>query len=285
MVGGAVSTTDLRWLDARVAYRRTFSPAVLNRDVALDDGSVGLADGVDQELVGATAALRLFGGRLAPFSALRVNLATARVDDAAAGVQWALTERHLVRAQWIRTIPAFDLDSIFNVFSSTPFEEARAIYQVRPGPGWTLAARGQARVFRAEPIEEPDAAPDRSSSLGLGGGLTAHRQARRSSIRVDGFGMGGEGGVRAGGSIDTRTHVRWDRVALDGRAYGVYYADDQLEAREGFSVSVQAGVNLRLFRGIHLNVVGEETVSSRLATAFRALGVLTVDWSFRGGRR
>jgi hypothetical protein len=285
MFGAALSVVDLKWVDARVAYRRTMSPALLNQDIVNDDGTVGLASGVDQELVSATAGLRLLEGRLNPFGALRYNLGTSRVDDATAGIAWTFTDRHTVRGQWIRTIPAFDLDSIFNVFSSTSFEDFRVIYQVRTGPRWTLSARGQTRVFGNETTEELGTEPDRAHEVGYGGGLQALHQRRRFSLRIDGFGLGGEGGVRAGGSVGTRTHVAWDRLALDGRAYGVYYADEQVEAREGYSFALQAGANLRLYRGVHLNVVGEEMFTSFLKHAFRVLAVFNVDWSFRAGRR
>lgn len=285
MFGAAVSVVDLRWVDARVAYRQTITPALLNQGIVNDDGTVGLSSGVDQEIVSATAGLRLLSGRLNPYGALRYNLATARVDDATAGISWTFTDRHTVRAQWIRTIPDFDLDSIFNVFSTTPFEDVRVVYQVRSGPHWTLSARGQSRFFRNEETAELGTRPEQALDVGYGGGVQALHQRRRFTLRVDGFGLGGEGGVRAGGSVDTRTHVVWDRLALDGRGYGLYYADDQVDARTGYSVALQAGANVRLYRGIHLNLVGEEMFTSFLKHAFRVLAVFSVDWSFRAGRR
>jgi hypothetical protein len=292
MFGAAVATSDLKWVDARVAYRRTFSPFGLNRQLVHDDGTVGLQCGgsstpacIDQELVSASAALRLLKGRLVPHGAVRFNLGTTRIDDAVAGVSWSLTDRHLVRGQWIRTIPAFDLDSIFNVFSSTPFEEARLVYQVRVGPKWTVSARGQGRFFSNEVTGELETQPEQETAAGYGGGVQALHQRRRFSLRLDGFGLGGEGGTRAGGSFDTRTHVVWDRLALDGRGYFVYYDDDLVDAREGYSVALQAGANLRAYRGIHLNLVAEEMFSSYLQHAFRALLVVSVDWTLRGGQR
>jgi hypothetical protein len=108
---------------------------------------------------------------------------------------------------------------------------------------------------------------------------------RRFSARLDGFGLGGQGGTRAGGSIDARTHLVYDRLALDTRGFVLYYRDDIVEDRRGYSVALQAGGNVRLANGVYLNLVAEELVSSFYRTAFRALGTLSVDWNFRGGRR
>ena len=59
MVGAALVTSDLKWVDARVAYRRTFTPLALNQQVENDDGTTGLESAIDQELVSASIGLRL----------------------------------------------------------------------------------------------------------------------------------------------------------------------------------------------------------------------------------
>jgi len=283
--GAAVALDDVRWLDARVAYRRTFTPASMGESLVDSDGSRGLAAGVDQELVSGTMALRLAKGRLSPFAAARVNLGTARVDDISAGVSWSITELHSVRAQYLRTIPAFDLDSIFNVFSVTPFEDVRTVYQVRASERWTLYGRFQGRIFRSETTEALDTEPDKDASFGGGGGGGAAYRIRRFSLRGDGFGLGGEGGTRAGGSLDARTHVWWDRLAIDTRAFFVYYRDELDDSRRGHSVAIQAGTNLRLGHGVYFNVVGEQLFTPYYDSAFRAFAVLSMDWNFRAGRR
>lgn len=284
MAGAGVSLWGLKWLDARVAYRRTFTPAAFNRRIVDDDASLGLPSGVDQEVVSATFAGNFADGRISPYGALRFNLGTGRLDDVAAGLQLAFTREHLIRALYIRTLPMFDLDSIFNVFNAQPFEDARLVYEVRPAPRWTLAARGQVRFFRSETTAALGTAPARTLSLGSGGGATASYRGRRFSGRLDGFGLGGEGGARAGGSLDTRTMVWWDRLALDARIYGVYYRDEVTAARQGYSVALQLGFNAQLWRGIHLAVLGEEMFTTFYSQAFRVFGALTADWSVRTRR-
>lgn len=284
MSGAAVAIDGIRWLDARVAYRRTWTAAALNRQTVDDDGAQGLAGGVDQEIVSSTLALRLADGKVSPYGALRYNLGTARVDDVAAGLQLALTERHTLRGLYIRTIPAFDLDSIFNIFAGGAFEDVRAVYEVRPAERWTIAVRSQNRIFRDELTSEQMTAPSRERRLGIGGGATVAYRRPRFSLRLDGYGLGGEGGLRTGGSVDTRTFTAWRRLAIDGRIYAVYFQDEATAARRGYSVAVQGGVNVQLWHGVHLNLLGEEMVTTYYKSALRVLASLSADWTLRARR-
>lgn len=282
MVGAAVASTGLKFLDARLAYRRTFSPLGVNRAIVNDDGSQGLPSGVDQEIVSLALAGRFADGRLSPYGSLRYNVGTARVDDVSAGLQLAFTDKHLLRAFYLRTRPVFDLDSIFNVFSQQAFEDARLVYQVGLGK-WTLAARAQTRFFRDE-VTALGSVPERRLRVGAGGGATVNYRVRRFAARLDGYGLGGEGGLRAGANLDTRTTILWDRLAIDGRVYAVKYRDEVNAARDGYSIALQAGLNAQLWRGLHLAVLGEEMFTSYYQQAFRVFGALTADWTLRVSR-
>ncbi len=77
----------------------------------------------------------------------------------------------------------------------------------------------------------------------------------------------------------------YDRLAIDVRGYGLYYKDEINDAREGYSVSLQAGANVRLGHGIYFNVMGEELFTPYTRAAFRAFGMLNFDWGFRVGQR
>jgi hypothetical protein len=295
MVGTALSLVDVRWIHARVAYRRTFTPAGINRNIleptGAPDGSVreGVSAGVDQELVSATLNMSLAKGVFSPFGAARFNLGTLRLDDLSVGFGLAVSDRHSIRAQYLRTIPSFDLDSIFNLFTLQPFEDVRLSYQVRAGGGWTLLGRGSARIFRNQTSESLGADlgidPGSSVTLGWGGALAALWQRKRFSVRTDAFAQGGEGGLRAGGSVDGQVRVLNDRIGIDLRSYFTRYADDQVPEREGFGLSFQAGADFKLWDGIHLTILGEELITPYLVHAFRGLANLAVDWSFRAGRR
>jgi hypothetical protein len=248
-----------------------------------DDGTVGLPSAVDQEIVSLALAGRLADGRLSPYASARYNIGTGRLDDVSAGMQVAYTDKHLLRLFYLRTRPMFDLDSIFNVFAQQAFEDARLVWQVAFNSRWTVAARAQTRFFRDE-VTRLGSSPDRRVRVGAGGGATVNFRVRRFAARVDGFGLGGEGGLRAGASLDTRTMILWDRLALDGRLYAVKYRDEINAARDGYSIALQAGLNAQLWRGVHLAVLGEEMFTSYYSQAFRVFGALTADWTLRVGR-
>jgi hypothetical protein len=285
MVGAAFAIDDVDFMDARFAYRRTWSPESINDQLADVGTPAGIGTVVDQELISASVALRLAKHKLSPYSALRYNLGTSRLDDLTAGIWWALTEKHSIRALYLRTIPAFDLDSIWNVFAVEPFEDVRLVYQVRPGDKWTVYARFQGRIFRSQTTEELGTEPSDPTVFGGGGGAGAAYRIRRFGMRIDGYGLDGEGGLRVGGSVDTRTHVLYDRIAIDGRAYALYYRDELYENRRGYSLALQAGTNFKLAHGVYLNVLGEELFTQYYRHNLRLFAMLTLDWAFRSGGR
>ena len=289
IVGAAVSIIDLPLVRARVAYRRTFTPAAINRGILepVGEGEVreGLSSGIDQEFVSATLGLNFAEGVFTPFGAARYNIGTLRLDNVSAGFALAVSDRHAIRAQYLRTVPSFDLDSIFNLFALRPIEDVRLSYQVRAGGGWTLLGRGSVRLLRAE-VDEALAIPSEPKlSVGWGGAMAALWQRRRFSLRTDAFAQGGYGGVRAGGSVDSQVRVLNDRIGLDLRTYFTQYADDETPEREGYGLAFQAGADFKLWDGIHLTLLAEEMLTPYLRHAFRGLGIVSVDWSFRTGRR
>ncbi len=285
MAGAAISLDRIPWLDARAAYRRTWTPGALNRVAIEEEGRDGLESAVDQEILSLSAAARLAKGRINPYTALRYNLGSARLDDVSAGLHLAMGPRQGVRLLYIRTIPAFDLDSIFNVFTNEAFEDIRVVFESRPSTRWRFAARSQNRIFREQETAELGTQPRRNVRLGVGGGVTAAYRIPRFALRFDGYALGGEGGLRAGGSVDSRTMVAWNRLAIDGRVYGLYYRDELTNARRGYSLAVQAGLNVQLWRGIHLNLLGEELITNYYTSALRVLASLSVDWSLRASRQ
>jgi hypothetical protein len=290
MTGAALALLDIPWIHARVAYRRTFTPASINRRIleptGAPDGSVntGLMSGVDQEIVSATLNMNLAKGVFTPFAAVRFNLGTLRLDDTSVGFGLAVSDAHTIRAQYLRTIPSFDLDSIFNLFALEPFEDVRLSYSVRAGGGWTLLGRGSARIFRNGPDTAGSEATSRLS-LGWGGAFAALWQRRRFAVRTDSFVQGGEGGLRAGGSVDGQVRFVHDRIGLDLRAFFTRYTDDQVPERDGYGLAFQLGADFKIWDGVHLTLLAEEMLTPFLVHAFRGLASLSVEWDFRAGRR
>lgn len=281
MVGVAAALDGLAFADARIAYRRTWSPGRLNPE-SIDPDAPG--NTVDQEVLSAQVALRVARNRVTPFVALRYNLGLAQVDDVSGGLGVAFTPKHTLRAFYLRAQPVFDLDSIFNVFAFDPLDDLRLVYELRPSERWTLAGRTQLRFEHARTTEALGTEPDRRTGVGAGGGVAASYRRRRFALRLDGYGHGGMGAVRAGGSVDTRTHVFYDRIALDARTYGIVTRMSDRSDVDA-SVAVQVGTSVQLAHGIVLHVVGEELVSTTLRHAFRLFATFSLDWAFRVGAR
>ena len=65
-----------------------------------------------------------------------------------------------------------------------------------------------------------------------------------------------------------------------------YYETPNIDAlaRRGYGLAFQAGLNARLWRGIHLALLGEELLSTHYTQAFRLLATLSIEWSTRFGR-
>lgn len=281
MFGVALRSDDVAWLDAAVAYRRTFSPDAVQAEPLVDDAGTPFGDGVDLEVVSATTAVRLLDGMLNPYIAARYNLGTGRVDNVDAGATWRLSERHDLRAFYLRTIPAFDYDSIFNAFQMTPFEDLRVVVDARWSKTWRAYARGQARLFRSA----QGRTTERGVEWGYGGAVGVAHMQRYLQARLDLHALSGEGGLRTGGAATAAWRYPSTRWRFDGGVYGLYYVDDTIDARRGYSVAAQAGVGFVFWNGLTLHVVGEEMISSFLRPAPRILAVLDIDWSLRVGNR
>jgi hypothetical protein len=104
-------------------------------------------------------------------------------------------------------------------------------------------------------------------------------------MRFDSQGLAGEGGVQVAGSVDTRTYLWYRKLALDGRLWAVYHDDDQRETRRGSALAMQLGLDARLWRGLHLSLMGEELFTEHLAHNLRVWAVFSADFSMRLGAR
>jgi hypothetical protein len=242
MVGAAASVIGLRWLDARVAYRRTFSPLGVNRSIVNDDGSTRAGERGrpgDREPErgrqrGGRAALAVRGAALQP----RDGAARRHLGGAAAGVHDEAHAARDVPAHAAGVRPRLDLQRVQPA-------GLRGRAGGVSGAAGAIAGRwrraGQFRFFRDAVTAHLNTVPERKLTVGAGGGATASYRIRRFSARLDGYGIGGEGGLRVGGNLDTRTMIAWDRVAIDGRVFALRYRDEVTAARQGYSIAAAGG--------------------------------------------
>ena len=256
-LGFGLSTDGLRAVSASVSYRRSMSGAP---DGLYPPG--GDRWSVNEESLVVAARGRLPGGRLVPFAAARWSFVLAQIDEALAGVRIGLGP-HAVTAEASRTAPAFDADSIFNVFGGEPTTDFRLGADLWPGRGRLRAhVHALARRFEGD-----------GGAWSAGGGASARLALSRGFARLDLFYEDGYGGLRAGGDAATRISLRSD-VRIDGRVTAIRFEDELRPGLEGFSLGVQAGALWVLTPGVGLEGLLEENTSPVYASQLRAMLVL-----------
>ena len=238
-VGFAVRSYGLRDLQMRLSYRRTFSltqdAAAAGCDAVTSGGSrqpcaPGL--GTIEERLAYTVFGRVLDGRLQGFGGLRYDFVSGRFDDGNAGIRGLLTPRHTLQVEYRYSAPTWDGDSIFNVFSSQPYHDLRLGYdgRLRDKGGevfrigdLAIHARAFARLFlTGAPHGAPDSAGINTLSPAFGGSAGARLTRRQGNVRLEVFGDGGYGGLRAGSELSGRLLLLRNTVGLEGRAMYMY---------------------------------------------------------------
>ncbi|RMH38894.1 MAG: hypothetical protein D6689_18380 [Deltaproteobacteria bacterium] len=282
--GAAIETDDLPVV-LRASYRRSVSrtPGLIGGAVTMGAPDRGLYPnergqapgwGVNEERVSTSARyvrrLARGAGQVATFAAARYSLLHGLIDEALAGVQlqWGA---HRLSPEYFYSYPTFDGDSIFNVFSTRPYHDARLTYELAPDASALSGyVRGWLRAYGTE-----DAAP-----AGDGGGtaLGAHAGGRYraspwSYARLDLFWEDGYGGRRAGGFASARWRLTgaWD---VASRVSVVRFDDELIERRRATSFGGQLGATYRIAPGIAAHATVEDNYNRLDRRQLRVLAVL-----------
>jgi len=261
---------DGKWdLDLKVAYRGALSQA--NEPGRAADDQVSMW-GVDQELiyVGAGWKVPVLGTH--PTFGLRYNLLTAQVDDLSAGLSQQLGRRHSLSAGYLRSIPHFDGDSIFNIFDTEPYHEASLAYAVQILEPLAAHLRlGYRSYWEDEDEASRDARPD-----GWSAGVGARWRSDRVRAGLDLFYLDGHGGLTAGGDLDGAwSPLTW--LTIQGRVSLIHHEGVGYIATDGLNFGAQLGALVTFFKGIKGHLLLEDNVSSRYRSALRVLAVLSME--------
>jgi hypothetical protein len=268
--GAALGARGLGGFSARLSYRRTLSRTVA---AAFPDDAPGW--GVLEEKLSAEVRGVLADGALRPWAAARWNLLLGLLDEAHAGLRWALGA-HALTLEALYSYPSFDGDSIWNVFSMSPYWDARATVDVWPGRGSLRGyARGFVRQFRNDAIVGTDAA---ATSAAAGGGLGGRWQGDGGWLRLDLFYEDGSGGLRAGGDLSGRWRLE-RRLGVEGRLSLMRLEEDSLASLSATSLGLQAGGVWTLGPGMAIHFIAEENSNRFDRSQLRLVAVL--DLAFR----
>jgi hypothetical protein len=275
--GVALETRGLQWLAARVSYRRSQS---VSADVTPDTRDETPAWGVNEEKLSLGVRGNFRSGGIVPWVGARYNVLLGIVDEAHAGLRLAWRDV-AVTPEVLSSWPTFDGDSIFNVFSTEPYEDARLTVELWPHRrGLRLYARAFLRWFHTEDGLDttlPDQAIDKTTTA-AGGRAGARLAGGRGVVRLDLGYEDGYGGLRATGDLSGRMQI-WKDLELEGRLTVVRFEDDLRADRAGTSVGGQAGGRWLLGEGMALHLLTEVNSNRFTPAELRVIGVL--DLAFR----
>ncbi len=259
--GVGVRTIDNPLFDARLWYARTWS--------LLEATPTGVPRlGISDERINLSARGLFALGRVRPYLDLSVNLVVGVVDDVAAGV--AVGQRgHRAVVDYVRSLPTFDGDSIWNVFASGGFDDARAGYDY-VGRSLSVSTRAFVRHF----------GQGQRRLVGGANGTLSYR-AGRSSIRLDVHGEGGDGAT-AGASAIVRLRL-WGELYrfldLEGRLSYLHVDDPERPQRRIDSFGLQAGLRWQPLDGVALHLLVEENANRVVLSQLRVLAMLDVAYT------
>jgi hypothetical protein len=254
----------------RLAYSQTLSPT---QDRQPGEPAMGVLD----ERFGAVARARLLRGRLHAWAGLAYSLLNAQVAEAQAGARAQLSGREGLQAEYVFAAPTFDGDSIWNVFGGQGWNDARLTYDLTVGR-MTGYARAFVRLFKDQTLPSGAAPPAVADPGAYGGSLGARVGVPRGSLRLDGYGEAGYGGVKLGADLAGRVRVIESSLLLEARLSLVHFAADLSPANHADSFGVAGGAIYRLLAGLDLHLLVEENVSRLYASQLRALLLLDVSY-------
>lgn len=292
-VGFALRSYGLRDVQTRLAYRRTFSST---KNLAPDGcqtmaGQTGNACapgfGTIEERLAYSLHGRFLQGRLQGFGGFRYDFVSGKLDDGHAGVRGAPVLGHFLLAEYRYSAPTFDGDSIWNVFSSQPYHDVRVAYDGRlRSPSDTagnrrygefaLHAHGFARMFQST---EHKAIGGRGPlTAAFGGSAGVRWQRGQGQVRLDAYGDGGYGGIRAGSDLAGRILVLRNRLGFEGRLLYMYFADDVQTANRSHMMGVQVGARWAIINGLLLHVLAENNIDRYYTSQLRFMAMLDLSY-------
>ena len=263
VLGGALVTHGLHRFKGRVGYRRIFSDSQIN-----------------QEKVSASFTSR-------PLDSLYVNGAASfdmfndYFDTVRVGTRMRFNDASEAELQYVRLLPSFDADSIFNIFTSEPLNDVNArtrYYLTRSS--WVYVG-GMVRMFGADPTNiEGEAIPgveeEGVRAYGAMLGWT-HRYGVRGRVSFDASHESGYGGDRTLLDLDGRYALRPGLLELDGRITGVIFADELQTALQSAGGGYQLGMRYLVDKRASLQLMVEQNFNAIHTNQFRVFAVADLD--------
>jgi hypothetical protein len=225
VLGAALVLADLPWTQARIGYRRIVA-----------DGKVA------QEKIGAAFSQRI-AGRVDLHATASYDLYRQDLDQLRAGIGWRLTDALDLDLEYVRLVPTFDADSIFNVFNTLPLSDLNGRLRWHCSPQGAIYLGGMLRFFNNDLFPEERLTEPVGRVVTAGGGMLGWSRefGGRGDVSVDLSLEDGYGGMRA--LVDVAgTWAPIERVLeLDARLTGLRFEDELQPGLRAWGVGYQLG--------------------------------------------
>lgn len=261
VVGAALTTEDLQYTRARVGYRRLFS-----------DGAVV------SEKVGGSFYQRLVE-RLHLQGLASWDLYNGRFDRISGGLRWQVTDAFDVDLEYVRLLPSFDADSIFNIFTAFPLNDGNLRLRVHPSRDAQLYLGGMVRFFGNEGYTDGVLLDEVDTVVAAWGAMTGyhHRFGRAGRLHVDLSWESGYGGDRLLGDVGGTIAIVEGEWEVDGRLTTVVFDDGLQPNLEGVSFGYQIGGKYLVERRAAIALMVEQNFSRLQPQNLRLFAVIDLD--------
>lgn len=228
VVGATLATRDLPYARWEAGYRRVFS---------------NLA--VDSEKVGGAFRQRIVEG-LDLSGVVTWDLFNGRFERIQATGRWRVSDAVDLEAEYVRLLPSFDADSIFNIFTAFPMNDVNARARLHLSDADRFYAGGMVRLYGNEGyvdgalLDEVDTVV---SGWGAMGGWV-HRfgkNGRAGRLNLDVSFEGGFGGDRLLIDLGGMWAIVPREWELQGRLTAVSFDDEMQAELHAFSFGYQLG--------------------------------------------
>lgn len=262
VVGAALVTRDLTYTRARVGYRRLFS-----------DGEV------DSEKVGGSFYQRLVAG-LHLNALASWDLYNGRFDRLQAGLRWQVTDFFDVEGEYVRLLPSFDADSIFNIFTAFPLNDGNLRLRLHPSDKDRLYVGGMLRFFGNEGYTDGALTGDVDTVVQAYGAMAGYfrRFDKDATLHLDFSWESGYGGDRILGDVGASYALVAGEWVIDGRLTAMSFKDGLQTNLNGFSFGYQLGGRYLIDQKAAVSILVEHNFSQLQSSNLRVYAVVDLDF-------
>jgi hypothetical protein len=249
VIGAALVTRDLQFANYRLGYRRRFSGGAVDSEHLGLSAHQRIVEGLD---VSGVANWDLFNGR---FERLQ---ATAR---------WRPADFTEVELQYLRLLPSFDADSIFNIFTAFPLNDGNLRWRLYPSEHDRVYLGGMVRFFGNESYAEGTLTAPVDTIVEAWGGMagwlhTFGPKGRDGRVSVDVAWQDGYGGRRILGDAMGVWSIVPREWEVEGRLTAVDYDDAVKPERSTFSMGYQLGARYLIERQAAFALIFEHNMNA-----------------------